>query len=471
MGLLRCLLVSLLLALGHSQEVTAKKKFKGQVLRRRFEYADPGKELDRYYLVVDGSREFELKGLDATLEDVETGTYVEGEGIVTDTISDVQQVTFVPRNDTKSPPNKIERRALMFVLNVCTRHLANDSHVFRERASTLEGLFSTCSIGAMGMTSRVLDPIWIPCQGNTTYGMVYNASQCTDKEFVGWSQYAERYAVNVLRINLQDYPHRVFIVPYTIPGCDWLGLADVGCPDWCRAWIKSGPEGYNVQAVFHELGHNLGLRHAAGIDGSEYGDYTAAMGGCCDVRCHNAPQAWSLGWYDPILSLNDTMWKRKETTTVAIPAMLSRERNFVRISLNGSNTFVSYRTESTFPSAVYVHSFNGTRTNKYFRSQLLAALPQGGFYEQNDWTLNVTDANGTHALVSLCRTTCDPCAGVCGNGVCEAYAGETCDTCPEDCSRGVTRWGPFCCGAEGQCRFHWRCTNQKVACETECRAA
>jgi len=465
MGLLQCLLVSLLLVLG-----VQGTKFKGRVLRRRFEYPDDRDE-DKYYLIDDAFNEFELQGLNATLEDVESGTYIQGEGqVMNSTITDIQNVDLTTTQTTavdKTP----EIKTITFVLNVCNRKTADDSGVFRKHATELARLFSTCSIGSVRMTSLVLDPIRVPCQGNTPWGMVYNASQCLDREFVGWAQYAERYAKDVLRVDLKDYPHRLFVLPFTIPGCKWLGLADVGCPYWCRAWIKGGPEGYSIHAVFHELGHNLGLRHATGIDGSEYGDFTAGMGGCCDIRCHNAPQAWSLGWYDPILSLNDTTWKRGETTNVALPAMLSDRQNFIRISLNGSNNFVSYRTDSNLPVAVYVHSFNGTRSNKYFRSQLLAVLSnKGGSYvdKQNDWIMNVTVANGTHALVSLCRTTCDPYAGVCGNGVCEAYAGETCETCPEDCLQGVTRWGPFCCGAEGLCRFHWRCTNQKVACAVSC---
>lgn len=28
------------------------------------------------------------------------------------------------------------------------------------------------------------------------------------------------------------------------------------------------------------------------------------MGGCCDVRCHNAPHNWQLGWRSPMAEFN-----------------------------------------------------------------------------------------------------------------------------------------------------------------------
>lgn len=467
MGLLKALLVSSLL-------IVQGTKFKGKVLRRRFDYPD-GRDQDAYYLRT-GLDEFRLYGMDATLDDVESGSILEGDGTFVaqeESIVDVRNASVSAR----SSDSRNDLSTIAFVLNVCARQTANASDAYREKAKSLSSMFDSCSIGAARMTALVMDPIQVPCEGNTTYGMVYNASRCADREFVGWAQYAERYAKNILRVDLSKYPYRLFVVPYTIPGCNWLGLADVGgcgSADGCRAWIKGGPEGYNLGAAFHELGHNLGLRHAMGPEGDEYGDYTGAMGGCCDVRCHNAPQAWALGWNDLIVTLNETT---RKSVQIALPAMLTEKASVVRVSINGSNTFLSYRTAMGYDSKLYsaglvhVHSFNGSRTNKYVKSQLLALVPPGKSYvdSRNDWVMNVTAANGTHALVSLCRrTACDPCTGICGNGVCEAYAGETCETCPKDCVRGVTRWGPFCCGAAGQCKFHWRCSNQKAACETEC---
>jgi len=484
--------------------------FRGHVLHRRFDYPNDRDDEDRYYLVTrvpeDAATaaaaaavtEFAWIGVEKALAEVASGTSVEGEGQVfwenATVVSDVRTLTLTPPPPATPPATAaaaavIVVKTLTFVLNICGIRTATHAAVFRAQAKTLRGLFHSCSIGRARMTSRVLHPIEVPCQGNTTWGRVYNASQeCREREFVGWAEYAERYAQGVLRVDVGDYPYRLFVIPkYGLPGCGWLGLADVGClgGGGCRSWIKGGPEGYSVLAAFHEFGHNLGLLHATGPDGSEYGDDTAAMGGCCAVRCHNAPQAWALGWHDPIVVLNDgetppTWWRPVE---VALPTMLSNKKNVVRIRFNGSSsTFVSYRAELNGPAAaaaVYVYVFNGTQTNRSFRSQLVAALMPLASYEdpRSGWRATVRVANATHALVSFCRVGAARaaagaaaagagCASVCGNGVCEAFAGETCLTCPKDCRQGVLpRWGPYCCGAEGRCRFHWRCSNRKVSCD------
>jgi hypothetical protein len=55
--------------------------------------------------------------------------------------------------------------------------------------------------------------------------------------------------------------------------------------------------------VIHELGHTMGLQHAAS-PAYEYGDGSTTMGSGAGVRCHNAPHTWQLGWSSPIASLN-----------------------------------------------------------------------------------------------------------------------------------------------------------------------
>lgn len=62
-------------------------------------------------------------------------------------------------------------------------------------------------------------------------------------------------------IKLENYQHRVYVLPHAISStCGWEGLGNVGCGVACRAWIVSCER---VEVYAHELGHNLGLRHAS----------------------------------------------------------------------------------------------------------------------------------------------------------------------------------------------------------------
>jgi len=412
---------------------------KGKILWRRFEFPDDH-DVDKVYLVTEDLREIPLNGTD--LENVPTGTDA--------TLDENGRV--ILGNSSVPTETIMNIDTIVFPLNICGLRTTMDIGVYETLATSMKQYFDSCSIQRANFSQRVLRPIEVPCNGS------YATNTCSDRDIVGWAQVAEAFAAKELKIDLKMHPYRMFVIPYTT-ACPWLGLADVGClGGGCRSWIKGGPEGYSLMAAFHEIGHNMGLRHAMGPGGEEYGDYSAAMGGCCAVRCHNVPQAWALKWYDPIGTQNTSTWMYRK---FEIPSMLLKHNNFVNIN----NFFFSYRTKMGYDSGlpianlVYVHSFNGSRQITYARSQLVNVLNKGGSFEDpmRKWFVNVTGTNNTHAVLIAHRHSC-------GNRICETFAGETCKTCPVDCMQGVTRFGPFCCGSQGKCKYHWRCTNRKVSC-------
>jgi hypothetical protein len=108
--------------------------------------------------------------------------------------------------------------------------------------------------------------------------------------------------------SLDAYDHLLVYFPHT-SACGWAGMAYIG---WDRLWVN----GYlDTRVTVHELGHNLGLRHAHSVTCSEggtpvpwstscsrsdYGDPFDAMGGSYSggVGRFNAAQANVLGWLD-----------------------------------------------------------------------------------------------------------------------------------------------------------------------------
>ena len=93
--------------------------------------------------------------------------------------------------------------------------------------------------------------------------------------------------------------HIMFIMPNMNDG--YVGSAEV-CNVGLSCTSQFGDvHGTSLTVLMHELGHNLGLKHAAG-DGTEYGDKTSNMGVSSaeiggPVSCYNAANHWYLGWF------------------------------------------------------------------------------------------------------------------------------------------------------------------------------
>lgn len=116
----------------------------------------------------------------------------------------------------------------------------------------------------------------------------------------------EQIIPNTAGVN--NYMYRMFFIP-GVQGCGWAGLATVGCgrpsssPRNGACWSMyhgGGNFGHSIITQAHELGHNLGLLHAAGLrrgDFVEYGDETAIMGNkWMEGMEYSAAHRFQLGW-------------------------------------------------------------------------------------------------------------------------------------------------------------------------------
>ena len=440
--------------------------FSGTLFTRHIEFPN-GRDENRYYL-----SETEQRLLFNLTPIQETGP-IHGTGYLHPSNHSIQVNTFYFPEALREynyepllPPENL--KILIFILNLCNRRVTNDTtlyqrFIFRNTQKNLADYYKSCSLDRMNVwenESRLLFPVDVPC--NVSLG-----TTCEDRDFVGWSQYAEGEAVR-RGITLSRYKYRAFIIPFGTT-CNWLGLADVGCMSWCRSWVKGGVEGFSLQALFHELGHNHGLRHAGTPPDNEYGDFTAAMGSCCGIRCHNVAQGYALGWYDPLpLNLN------RSSTLVELPAMLTQSTNHLRIN----TYFISFRTRIGYDNdlsaanQIHIHNYSGTPSNRYYRSWLLALLTVNQTWSEKTqgWNIRFLNFTATKALLQINNTKIVGC-GVCGDGVCDPSAGETCFNCPVDCRERTTAAGVyFCCGVTHTCHY-FRCNTTRYICNYECGPA
>jgi hypothetical protein len=105
-------------------------------------------------------------------------------------------------------------------------------------------------------------------------------------------------AAQAAGVNLGLYSHRIVIFPEEV-GCWFAGVGTVGCSGSCNVWLPGG----NLDDVYiHELGHNLGLLHAAtdvnddSVIEYEYGDASCVMGSHYYSGHFNSPHTAQMGW-------------------------------------------------------------------------------------------------------------------------------------------------------------------------------
>lgn len=135
----------------------------------------------------------------------------------------------------------------------------------------------------------------------------------------------------------------------------------MGCHGDCRVWV-SGDVWDRAATYAHEIGHNLYLNHAGSKGDNGYGDFSATMGYCCDVRCYNPPHMWQMGWATALApaltasSFPEGTWQRH-----SLPAQITTSKNYLRVRPDWTdissiqyNFYFSYRKRLGYDSGLSV---------------------------------------------------------------------------------------------------------------------
>lgn len=227
---------------------------------------------------------------------------------------------------------------------------------------------------------------------------------------VGWAAAADEAARDA-GLALDAAQHVLYVLP-SATGCVFAGLATVGCPGVCRAWVKSCG---TADVYAHELGHNLGLWHAStdanndGLLDSEYGDLSDVMGiGGVGWRQHNGPHKERLGW----LPAGQVIGPEEAGSTVALAALetdplATAWPQLLRWPGAGGEApyYLSYRTRVGYDDALHAGWIGGVSIHRWAgeNSIHVATLADGETFSDEAAGLSVTQLahDGSMALVAL----------------------------------------------------------------------
>jgi hypothetical protein len=361
----------------------------------------------------DSGRRYKLRFAELPSHRLTTGSRVTVEGIADGKLIHVLSSSDYPQmTPTTTAAVGGERRAVILVVDFSDEDVGcSDSQIgslmFSNSANSVDGLLRESSWGQVsfpGDTDNNGSP--------DVFRVGISAFTSQNCDASGWATMADQ-AASASGVVLGQYQHRVYVLP-SGNACEWAGMATLGCFGSCRSWVStcSLPDVYA-----HELGHNLGMRHAStdpqndGTVDAEYGDYSDFMGiGGIGWRQPNAPHKEEMGW----LSAEQVTVADEGSHTVVISALETHPNNaqfpqVVKVPRSGGgHYYLSYRQPTgydatirpTYRSKLNIHSWRGNGNNTLY----ITALNNGEQFEDPASDLTVTQLSRESGRVTLLLT-------------------------------------------------------------------
>jgi hypothetical protein len=232
----------------------------------------------------------------------------------------------------------------------------------------------------------------------------------------GWATQAKSVAQSA-GINLSLYKHIFYSMPlYDVMGCEYSGLADLGCGTQCEGWILDCS---TRNTWTHEFGHNLGMEHSATDTNNdtvleqEYGDHSCPMGNPEEAMQFNAIHQDQMGWFDAFAGKKTTISSTGAYSMVALETNASDSSLPMTLTVQkstGDFYYISYRSPiglfneipSPYSGKVSIHRWTPTSTSNR-KSRFIKALSTGQTFNDSAMGLTVCvgTTSSTHANVGV----------------------------------------------------------------------
>ena len=226
-----------------------------------------------------------------------------------------------------------------------------------------------------------------------------------------WASAADA-AATAAGVNLSAYVHKIYIEP---PESEALCVPfeAQGDTEGNRVWVR-GDHSTSRLILSHEIGHNLGLQHAASPMQAQYGDCSTVMG-CApvinpaipanwhDTAQFNAPEKIQLGWVptnrvQTVTAAGNYRVALLETASTDVQALK------IRGALEGSDYYYfSYRRPVGFDRPLLSWYTDKTSVHKWGggRSFIQANLADGQSFSDGKVTVRQTSHDATYAYIKV----------------------------------------------------------------------
>jgi hypothetical protein len=281
--------------------------------------------------------------------------------------------------------------------------------------NNLKSQMYDCSYGAVEITNEYNSPniddklsapgvldVTIPISINGNRYTVHNAVTAAANAKLGYTLPGQHEQV-------------MYILEKCYQGCGWAAYAYV------NSWMSVYQDRYYLMTgvQMHEIGHNLGMAHSGGLNGSTYTDHTCLMGNPLysdDVgkMCFNPAKNWYVNWYDDYKTTVDitvpNISKAVSMVGVAeikvnnneLPAVMKLETgtsNDYFVAFNRATGINSDNDEADDEVTIVQTGNNG---ESYSQSYLKATLKQGESYKIGDLEITASSINtGTKPGVAV----------------------------------------------------------------------
>lgn len=299
-----------------------------------------------------------------------------------------------------------DQKTLVLVANFtdaavsCANSAIQDLMFTDPAGQSVDDLYREMSLNQVSISGAVVGPFPIN---------VASTSACN---IGAWAD-ATDAAAQAANIDLTAYVRKIYVMPSN-NSCGYTGVGQVGGSP-TRAWIFRCA---SADTYGHELGHNLGMGHAATLT-NEYGDTSDIMGaGGFGLRQVNAPHREQMGWMPPEQIGAITQGGLYELAPIEVDPTMAAAPQILKLAKpdTGDHYFLSYRQWLGFDTSLTSGLVRGVAVHRYAadgsakKTYLLATLADGGSFSDGVNGITITQHGHASDRASFEVTMSTACA-------------------------------------------------------------